>query len=166
VVISSAKEPFVMTKLSENQYHVLLVFRSALRRYLQWSGEQASRLGLTSQQHQLLLAVRAHPGSTPPSIRELSECLLIRHHSTVELVKRVEDAGLVLREEDGSDHRVVRLRLTESGRRAIEELSESHMAELQRVSDGLGITEELLEHLSSEFAQNLIADMHDDDALG
>jgi DNA-binding MarR family transcriptional regulator len=149
-----------MGKIADVDYRVLLVFRTALRRYLQWSSEESTRLGLTSQQHQLLLAVRAHPGPTPPSVRELSEYLLIRHHSAVELVNRVAAAGLLTREVDPADQRVVRLRLTPAGERLIEQLSETHLTELQRIADRLGISQELLEHLSREFAENLLEDLH------
>lgn len=149
-----------MGKIADVDYRVLLVFRTALRRYLQWSSEESARLGLTSQQHQLLLAVRAHPGPTPPSVRELSEYLLIRHHSAVELVNRVENAGLLTREVDPSDQRVARLRLTRAGEQLIEQLSDTHLSELRRIADRLGISQELLEHLSREFAENLLEDMH------
>lgn len=149
-----------MGKIADVDYRVLLVFRTALRRYLQWSSEESARLGLTSQQHQLLLAVRAHPGPTPPSVRELSEYLLIRHHSAVELVNRVAAAGLLTREVDPDDQRVARLRLTPAGERLIEQLSETHLTELQRIADRLGISQELLEHLSREFAENLLEDLH------
>src|SRR5690242_12014409 len=143
-----------MGKVADVDYRVLLVFRTALRRYLQWSSDESARKGLTSQQHQLLLAVRAHPGPTPPSVRELSEYLLIKHHSAVELVHRVEAAGLLAREVDPTDQRVARLRLTPAGEALIEQLSETHLTELQRIADRLGISKELLEHLSREFAQN------------
>ncbi len=149
-----------MGKIADVDYRVLLVFRTALRRYLQWSSEESARLGLTSQQHQLLLAVRAHPGPTPPSVRELSEYLLIRHHSAVELVHRVEQAGLLTREVDPTDQRVARLRLTSAGARLIEQLSDIHLTELRRIADRLGISQALLEHLSREFADNLLEDMH------
>jgi DNA-binding MarR family transcriptional regulator len=155
-----------MVELTDAQYQVLFVFRSALRRYLQWSGEQAARLGLTAQQHQLLLAVRAHPGARRPSIGELSEYLLIRHHSTVELVNRVESAGLVIRDLDADDQRVVRVRLTEQGQGLVDLLSEAHMSELRRIADLLAISEEMLERLSREFAEQLLSDMHEKEQSG
>jgi DNA-binding MarR family transcriptional regulator len=156
----------VVTELTDAQYQVLLVFRSALRRYLQWSAEQAAGLGLTPQQHQLLLAVRAHPGATRPSIGELSEYLLIRHHSTVELVNRVESAGLVVRALDPADQRVVRVQLTEHGQGVVDRLSEAHMSELRRIADLLAISEDMLERLSREFAEQLLKDMHEKEQRG
>jgi DNA-binding MarR family transcriptional regulator len=144
-----------MPPLSEYQYCVLLTFRTAVREFLHWSAEQSEAVGLSSQQHQLLLAVRAHPGDQPPSIGDLSGYLLIRHHSTVGLVNRVVAAGLVERQPDPNDQRVIRVVLTKKGRDVIDELSESHLRELEHVGEQLGISEELLEQLAREFAEQL-----------
>jgi len=144
--------------LSDDQYRILLVFRCALREYLRWSAKEAAAYGLTPQQHQLLLAIRAHPGRRGPSISELADYLLIRHHSAVELVTRAEGLGLIRRRPDESDQRVVRLELTALGLERIEELSRSHLAELERVATELAISEGLLEQLSSRFIEQLRAD--------
>ena len=146
--------------ISDADYRSLAEFRYQIRRFLRFSEQATRQTGLEPQQHQLLLAVRAHPGPTPPSVRELSEYLLIRHHSAVELVNRVESAGLLVREVDPSDQRVARLRLTPQGEKLIEQLSETHLNELRRIAERLGISQELLEHLSREFAENLLEDMH------
>ena len=144
-----------MPPLSEYQYCVLLTFRTALREFMHWSAEQAEAVGLSSQQHQLLLAVRAHPGDIPPSIGDLSAYLLIRHHSTVGLVNRVVTAGLVERRSDPTDQRVIRVVLTEKGQDLIERLSEAHLTELEHVAEQLGISEGLLEQLARQFAEQL-----------
>jgi DNA-binding MarR family transcriptional regulator len=150
-----------MADISDSQYRVLLVFRTALRRFLQWSAAEAAKVGLTSQQHQLLLAVRAHPGPERLSIGQIAEYLLIRHHSAVELVNRAEAAGLVTRGTDGDDQRVVRLALTEEGERLVEELSMAHLAELERVTHALNISEDLLERLSQQFSETLPTHPHE-----
>ncbi|MGH3423439.1 MAG: MarR family winged helix-turn-helix transcriptional regulator [Nocardioidaceae bacterium] len=144
-----------MTDLNDEQYRVLLVFRCALRQFLRWSGEQSRRFGLTEQQHQLLLTVRAHPGPRPPSIGELADYLLIRPHSAVELANRVEAAGLVTRVSDSEDQRVVRVTLTERGHELIEELAGAHLDELERVATRLSISQDFLEVLSREFSVQL-----------
>lgn len=144
-----------MEELSLEQHQILLVFRKALRQYLAWSAQQAAAVGLTSQQHQLLLAIRGHPGPVGPSIREVSEYLLLRHHTTGELTDRCVVAGLVVREEDPRDQRVVRLRLTPRGRELVERLGVVHLQELTRVADALGIGEEVLERLARDFAKEL-----------
>jgi hypothetical protein len=45
----------------------LLTFRTGLRRFLHWSGEQAAAAGLTPARHQLLLAIRGHPDPAGPT---------------------------------------------------------------------------------------------------
>jgi DNA-binding MarR family transcriptional regulator len=59
---------------------------------------------------------------------------LLRHHSAVGLVDRADGAGLVVRERDEDDHRVVHLRLTAEGSERLEALSALHLQELERLS--------------------------------
>jgi DNA-binding MarR family transcriptional regulator len=122
-----------MAELNDEDYRRLLEFRDGVRRYLHHLETQAVRLGITPAQHQILLAVRGHPGSKPPSIRDLSTHMLLRHHSMVELVNRAEAAGLVRREPDPDDHRVVRVTLTELGTGKLHHLSAAHLDELSRL---------------------------------
>lgn len=125
------------SRLSDADFARLLAFRDGLRRFLHWSDEQARAVGLTGAQHQLLLAVRGH--GSPPSIREVADHLLLRHHSVVELVDRAEAAGLVERFRDPGDQRVVRLRLTPAGEERIEALSAAHLEELSRLRPRLAV---------------------------
>lgn len=118
--------------LSDRDFERLLAFRDGLRRFLHWSDQQAEAVGLTGTQHQLLLAVRGH-GEPAPSIGDVADHLLLRHHSAVELVDRAEKAGLVRRENDPDDQRVVRLRLTRKGSRKVESLAAAHLEELSRL---------------------------------
>src|SRR3954469_17224951 len=101
-------------RLTDDDYERLLRFRDGLRRFLHWSETESKRHGITPTQHQLLLAVRGHAGAEP-SIGDLAEHLLLRHHSAVELVDRAEALGLVCRTADVNDHRVVRVTLTAEG---------------------------------------------------
>lgn len=131
-----------MSGIGDEDYRRLLSFRTGLRRFLRWSESEAKAAGLTPAQHQLLLAVRGHPGPAGPTISELAEYLVLRHHSVVELVDRAAGAGLVERVGDESDHRVVHLRLTRRGEQAIEGLSRLHLEELRRLAPLLGSLEE------------------------
>jgi DNA-binding MarR family transcriptional regulator len=117
-------------KLSDADLGRLLAFRDGLRRFLHWSEEQARAAGLTPAQHQLLLAVRGHDGD--PSVGDVADHLLLKHHSAVELVDRAAAAGLVRRVTDPDDHRVVRLRLTAAGERRLGHLAAAHLEELER----------------------------------
>jgi DNA-binding MarR family transcriptional regulator len=109
----------------------------SLRRFQHWSEDQAAAVGLTHVQHQLLVAIKGHPGDTPPSIVELAGYLLLRHHSAVELVNRAELAGFVRRSQDPDDARVVRVDLTRKGDRLVTELTEAHLAELRKLAGAL-----------------------------
>jgi DNA-binding MarR family transcriptional regulator len=117
-------------RISDRDYVRLLAVRTGLRRFEHWSADQAAGQGLTSSQHQLLLAIRGHEGAAGPTITNVADHLFIRHHSAVELVDRTEQAGLLARHGDPDDHRVVRLRLTATGRRKLAALSGAHIEEL------------------------------------
>lgn len=121
-------------KVTAADYAKLLGFRTALRRFLHWSEEEARAAGLTPAQHQLLLAIKGHGEERGPTVGDLAEYLVLKHHSVVELIDRAGDAGLVRRERDEDDHRVVHLRLTALAETRIEELSRLHLEELRRLS--------------------------------
>ena len=121
-------------RITDSDYARLLAVRTALRRFEHWSAEQAAGQGLTASQHQLLLAVRGHSDSRGPTIREVAQYLLIRHHSAVELCDRTQAAGLLTRQPDADDHRVVRLELTRAGARALDALSAVHLDELANLA--------------------------------
>ncbi len=118
-------------KLTDDDFARLLGFRDGLRRFLHWSESQAKEVGLTSAQHQLLLAIRGH--GSPPSIGDVASHLLLRHNSAVELVDRAVSAGLIDRVDDAEDQRVVRLALTEHGRECVDALAGAHLEELARL---------------------------------
>jgi len=123
--------PARIDSLSDGDFERLLAFRDGLRRFLRWSEEQAEAAGLTAPQHQLLLAVRGH--SPAPSIREVADHLLLRHHTVVGMVDRAASDGFVVREDDPADNRVVRLRLTAKGRAKLDQLAQAHLEELSRL---------------------------------
>jgi len=119
--------------LATADYRRLLAFRDGLRHFLRWSEHRAADAGLTAAQHQLLLAIRGHPGPDAPTIGDVAGHLLLRHHSAVGLVDRTVGAGLVERVPDGHDHRVVRLRLTPVGTRRLASLAALHLEEIDRL---------------------------------
>lgn len=114
-------------------YLRLLQLRTGIRRFLKWSGARAQEAGLTPAHHQLLLAIRGHGGSEAPTIGDVADHLLLRHHSAVQLVDRAEAAGLVTRERDETDHRVVRVTLSKRGGAILRSLAAEHLEELRRI---------------------------------
>jgi DNA-binding MarR family transcriptional regulator len=132
-----------MAVLTQRDYTNLLEFRCALRRFDSWSADQAREAGLTPAQHQLLLAIKGHPGDRGPTISQIAEYLNTRHHSAVGLIDRAEQAGLLARCRDADDARLVRLELTALGQDRVAALSELHLAELSRLAP---VLEHLLPH--------------------
>jgi DNA-binding MarR family transcriptional regulator len=120
--------------LPDDVYERLLMLRTNIRRFDRWSAEQAQSAGLTPMQHQLLLAIRGHPDRRGPTIGEVADYLLLKHHSAGELVHRADTAGLVRRVRDSADGRVVRIQLTGAGTARLESLTAMHLEELGRLS--------------------------------
>jgi len=90
------------TAATDAQYRALAEFRYHIRKYLEFTDEEAKAAGLESKQYQLLLAIRGLPSDVEPTVSVLAERLRTRHHSTVELVNRAEKNGLVQRFRAGS----------------------------------------------------------------
>ncbi len=121
-------------RLRDADYEDLLTLRTGLRRFMRWSEQQAEAAGLTPAQHQLLLAIRGHTDQRGPTVGEVADYMLLRHHSAVGLVDRAVIAGLIVRARDPEDHRVVRLQLTAKGHKRLETLSALHLEELERLA--------------------------------
>ena len=119
--------------ISLADYQRLSEFRYLIRRFLEFSQVQANEAGLTPRQHQALLAIKGYPGGGPVTVGDLAERLRIRHHSAVELVDRLSEAGLVTREQDKADQRRVLLQLTPLADDRLADLSVAHLDELSRI---------------------------------
>lgn len=123
--------------LSLSDYRALAEFRYQIRKFLHFSEGQARAYGLESQQHQLLLAVRGLPAGKLATIGELAERLRLKHHSTVELVNRLEALGAVRRVKNQADRRAVIVQLTPAGAVLLRKLSLAHRYELENVGPEL-----------------------------
>jgi DNA-binding MarR family transcriptional regulator len=129
-------------RLPPNAYRPIGEFRRALREFLAFSEAGAREHGLTSQQHQALLAIKSHPGPGPMTISELADCLLIKTHSAVGLVSRLEERGLVERRVSSADRRRVQLILSAPGEAVLEAISVNNLEQLEGVAK---ILDELLQ---------------------
>lgn len=118
-------------------YATLAEFRYALRKFLAFSEDAAAEAGLTSQQHQALLVIKARAGENGVPVGVLAERLLVRQHSAVELVDRLSRLGLVGRNPDPHDRRRVLVALTAEGEDRLSTLSQAHLAELRAVGPAL-----------------------------
>lgn len=123
--------------LTKRELEVLAAFRYKLRQFLAFSEKASSAVGLTAQQYQALLAMRVHAGPEPLTISDLAGQMLIKHHSAVGMVNRLEQQGMVRREGAGTDRRKVAIRLTEQGARVFARLASVHLGELRRIAPDL-----------------------------
>jgi DNA-binding MarR family transcriptional regulator len=123
--------------LSRAEFERLAAFRLKLRQFLAFSEKASARVGLTQQQYQALLAMRAHTGAEPLTITDLAAEMLIKHHSAVGMVNRLEQQGMVRREPSSADRRKVALQLTDRGARVFTKLVSVHWGELRRIAPEL-----------------------------
>ncbi|HEY9219450.1 MAG TPA: MarR family transcriptional regulator [Phenylobacterium sp.] len=121
-------------ELKPSEYEALAMFRYAVRRYLAFAEAGAKSVGLTSQQHQALLAIKAHTLHRPMSIGDLAAQLLVKHHSAVGLFDRLEKAGFVSRSSDVDDRRKVLISLTDAGEEVLAALSAKNLRELRLIA--------------------------------
>jgi len=117
--------------MSMTDYRALAELRYQIRRYLRFSEQAAREVGLVPQQHQLLLALKGLPAGRKATISELAERLQIQHHSTVELIDRLVERGLIKRLRDEADQRRVIIHFTPQGEQTLRRLSLLHRRELQ-----------------------------------
>jgi DNA-binding MarR family transcriptional regulator len=99
-------------------------------------------LGLTHPQYLVMLALWERD---PRSLRELAETLALDPGTLSPLVKRLESAGLVRRERDRADERLLAVTLTPEGRR----LRKRAERVPGRIVERLGLPLSDLEHLNT-----------------
>jgi DNA-binding MarR family transcriptional regulator len=136
--------------LTAADYETLASFRYGVRRYLAFAEANARSVGLTSQQHQALLAIKVQTATRPMSIGDLAAELLIKHHSTVELVGRLEKAGFTRRMVDPEDRRKVLVSLTQAGEKVLADLSVSNLRELRLIAPAFSGLLRQVEKLSAD----------------
>lgn len=118
-------------KITQNEYSALAELRHRIRRFLQEGDATARQSGLEPQQYLLLLAIRGLPSGQEASIRALAERLSLRHHSTVELIDRMEARGYVKRMRGREDRRQVLISLQPRGEKLLEKVVGQRIIELR-----------------------------------
>jgi DNA-binding MarR family transcriptional regulator len=112
-------------------YEAMAELRYQIRRFLRFSENAARQAGIEPQQYQLLMAVKGLPAHAKPNIRALAERMQLQHHSTVELIDRLVERGLLSRLRATDDRRQVLVKLTRDGEEFIENLALHHLQEWQ-----------------------------------
>lgn len=124
-------------EISLPDYRALAEFRYELRKFIHFSEQTARSAGIEPQQQQLLLVIKGMPEGKLPTISYIAERLRLQHHSTVELVDRLEERELVKRHRDEMDQRRVLIQITQQGEEVLQELSLHNLEELLMAAPSL-----------------------------
>ena len=120
-----------MKRISAPEYQAMAELRYRVRLFLREGDAAARSAGLEPQQYLLLLAIRGLPADSAAKIQALADSLLIKHHSAVELVDRLEKRGLVRRTRSRDDRRQVLVSLLPKGQRVLERVVQQRINEVR-----------------------------------
>ena len=132
------------TTLTDADFQVLARVRHFLRSFEAFSEQAARDAGVAPAQYYLLVMIRGWSADGAPSITDLAELLVLRHHSVVELVQRARAAGLVATTADPADGRRQLVHLTPAGEQKVAVLARLHRDELRRFRGDLATMSEEL----------------------
>jgi len=121
----------VRRQITPDEFRALAELRYLIRRFLQEGDSTARKADLEPQQYLLLLAIRGLPPGQQSTIRTLADRLSLRHHSTVELIDRMETHAYVKRTPSREDRRQVLVQLLPRGEKLLEQVVEKRIIELR-----------------------------------
>src|ERR1700676_998427 len=113
------------------EYRALAELRYRIRHFLREGDANARAVGLEPQQYLMLLAIRGLPEGSEATIQTLAERLVLKHHSAVELIDRLETHGYVRRSRGRDDRRRVIVSLLPRGERLLEQVARHRIGELR-----------------------------------
>lgn len=116
-----------------NKWNQALVFGAITRVKLQHILDKlAETEDLTGQQMVVLLGLRNNGVS---SVGKISDTFLLKQTNVSSLIKKMEQTGLLMRQRNGEDVRIVDLSLTEEGNEKVDRLIERIEASCQKLKD-------------------------------
>jgi DNA-binding MarR family transcriptional regulator len=121
----------VAKEITTAEYQALAELRYLIRKFVREGDAVARSAGLEPQQYLLLLAIRGLPEGEEATIRELADRLALKHHSTVELIDRLETHGYVRRNRSRDDRRRVLVSLLPRGEKLLEQVARHRISELR-----------------------------------
>ena len=126
-----AKGRFKVNEL--NNWHQALIDGAITRVKLQKILDQlAETEGLTGQQMAVLLGLRHNDVS---NVGQISDTFLLKQTNVSSLIKKLETMGLLTRQRNGEDVRIVDLSLTEVGTQKVDRLIERIEKSYQHLTD-------------------------------
>lgn len=127
----SSERSIFLARSETVDYWTLAELRYHLRRFFRVREEAARAAGVEPQQYLVLLQAKGLQGREPVTIGALAERLQLRHHSTVELVDRLVERGMVARRDDPHDRRGVIVELRPAGEAVLKRLAQYSLDELR-----------------------------------
>jgi DNA-binding MarR family transcriptional regulator len=121
----------VAREITAAEYQALAELRYRIRKFVREGDAVAETAGLEPQQYLLLLAIRGLPDGEEATIRALAERLVLKHHSVVELIDRLEAHGYVRRNRSRDDRRRVLVVLLPRGEKLLELVARDRIGELR-----------------------------------
>jgi DNA-binding MarR family transcriptional regulator len=119
------------------EFRALADFRHLLRSYLNGTEEASQNAGLESLHYSTLLQLVGLPEFQRPTVSYVARRLLLRHHSAVELVNRMERRNLVRRVRAKNDRRLVEVHVTPTAKGHLKRLVRHRIEELRVVGPAL-----------------------------
>ncbi len=148
IFLLSTAKPSPAPDFPLTAYRQLAELRYSIRQFLHFSEQAARDNGFEPQQHQLLLSVKGLPPGVRPTITVISARLGLRHHSTVELINRMVERGVVTRRHSEPDRREALIELTRAGEEVLRKLSILHWEELRKQAPALSDALQVIVHQS------------------
>jgi DNA-binding MarR family transcriptional regulator len=119
------------------EYLALAELRYRIRKFVHEGDAVATAAGLEPQQYLLLLMIRGIPEGQEATVSNLAERLVLKHHSVVELIDRLETHGYVRRNRSREDRRSVLVSLLPRGEKMLEEVAQHRISELRATGAAL-----------------------------
>lgn len=127
--------PYEDCALSEIEYEALANLRYRIRKFRQFSGKAAKKLGLTRQQHQALLAIKGLGIGGRMSLSDLGDRLFMTAAETAELAASLQEAGHV--KIDAKQKRRPTVMLTGQAEELLHRLTPAHLYEIREMAPEL-----------------------------
>ncbi len=121
--------------LSDIEYEALANLRYRIRKFREFSGKAAERLGLTRQQHQALLAIKGLGAGGRMSLPDLAGKLFLTAAETAGLAASLQEAGHVTIE--AKQKRRPAAVLTGQAEELLRRLTSAHLYEIREMAPEL-----------------------------
>jgi len=146
----------VDTKISSTGLEDWELLAQVAQAYRSLSDSFMDQIGLHRAQATLLCRLFDHDGMTQS---EIAEQLSVQGATITNMLQRMEETGLVTRRRDRDDNRLVRVYLTDAGRKQERAITDQFMKVEEAIFEGLGQQERIvLRRILKQMLLNMSAD--------